>query len=65
MYISKAFNGIVEKKYLEMKEAKEAEAFLDEKNFGEMKVFINPEKKLTFSLVKFTMGDDTVYVGSN
>ena len=67
MYVSKEFNKIVKEKYEEMKESNVTEDFLNKEFFGDMKLFINPEKKIEFSLVKVTMSPskDVVYVGSD
>ena len=66
LYVSKEFNKIVKEKYEEMKKSGLTEDFLNKEFFGDMKLFINPEKKIEFSLVKVRMSNkDVVHVGSN
>ena len=66
LYVSKEFNKIVKEKYEEMKKSGLTEDFLNKEFFGDMKLFINPEKKIESSLVKVRMSNkDVVHVGSN
>ena len=54
---------IVKKKYQEMKDLNNVEDFLDEKSFGEIKIYINIKPKMV--LFSLPIDPDVVYVGSN
>ena len=53
---------LIKGKYLNLKNRGETEGFLDEKHFGEIKLFIN--KKPESVLFPFKIDDDIVYIGS-
>lgn len=63
MFINDEYAQIVEKRYKELTEKNLVEGFLDEANLGEIKLFTKDKPKMT--LGTFTIGSETVYVGSN
>ncbi len=54
---------LVKNKYQEMKSQNKTEDFLDEKIFGEVRIFINLKPKMVLFFLQIE--PDTVYVGSN
>lgn len=60
---NKHFKEICLKKYGEMKDKKVTEDFLDEKEFGGLKIYINPNPPIKGYLLKMKNFNDEIIVG--
>ncbi len=63
MLINPEYTEKVEKRYEELVKENLTEGFLDEELLGKLKIFINNKPSMTLNT--YTIGNDTVYVGSN
>lgn len=63
--VNKEFTQLCVNKYKEMIELGQEEEFLDQKEFGSIKVFVNPPEKPKYILTKFKSENnlDKIYIG--